>query len=71
MEKGYDQGQVTRRNSSTPDLKKLEDYGERGSASLYRGSGGGAPSGAQGRAPGQGVRGLRPLNLKAFQLLDV
>jgi len=27
---------------------------------------GSAPSGVQGRASGQGVRGLRPLKLKAF-----
>jgi len=42
-------------------------HGERGSASLSRGSGGFAPSGGPGgRAPGVGSGGLRPLKLTTF-----
>jgi len=35
-------------------------HGERGSASLQRGSGAEPPAGCRGRAPGQGVRGRIP-----------
>jgi len=42
-------------------------HGERGSASLYWGSGGRAPSGVQGRAPGQGPGGLEAEALLVFR----
>jgi len=42
------------------------------SASLYRGSGGGAPSGVQGQSPWSGGHGGEaPLKLKHFLLLNV
>ena len=44
-------------------------HGLRSSASLKRGSGGGAPSGDQGQTPWSGG-GEAPLKLKTFKLLD-
>ena len=41
-------------------------YGERSSASLYRGSGGRAPSGVHGQSPWSGVRGKSPPEAEAF-----
>ena len=42
------------------------EHGERGSASLWQGLAGRAPSGVQGQSPWSGVRGRRLLKLKAF-----
>jgi len=51
---------------------KVTGHGERGSASLYRGSGGRAPSGGPGgRAPGGASGGKAPLKLKALYHLKL
>jgi len=42
------------------------DHGEHAERDPKRGSGGGAPVGSRGRAPGGGPGGKAPLKLKAF-----
>ena len=53
------------------DLKKPGDYGERGSASLYKRGSGAYPSGSQRQSPWLGGQGRSSLKLQAFRLLDV